>query len=310
MNQILITGEEISKQTNIKKEKKLVEINKIVIFFALFIIILGGCIIFAGIYSKIKINQTVEANTKPVVQIEKNDNNNTVDIKISHIRGIKEIKYKWNNEEETIINGNNQTNISEQIELRGGENTLTVTVVDENNQTVTYQKEYTVGNIPEIKLEAVSNGISVKINCEDNIETIKYTWDNEQEQIINVNNTEYEGIINAPKGQHTLYIVATTTEGIEATKTQLVVGDTEPTLNIKADVVNGKLTFIVDAEDDEEISKVEIIFNEGETQVINVNDKTYHNEIQMTDGMLNKLMVTVYNVNGLESTLGAVFNNE
>ena len=309
MNQILITGEEISKQT--KKEKKLIEINKVVLFFALCIIILGGCIIFAGIYSKIKTNQTVEANTKPVVQIEQNDNNNTVDIKINHIRGIKEIKYKWNNEEETIINGNNQTNISEQIELIGGENTLTVTVVDENNQTVSYQKEYAVGNIPQIELEAVSNGISVKIKCEDdNIENIKYSWDNEEEQIINVNNTEYEGIINAPKGQHTLYIVATTTEGIEATKSQLVVGDTEPTLNIKADIINGKLAFIVDAEDDEEISKVEIIFNEGETQVINVNEKTYHNEIQMTDGILNKLMVTVYNVNGLESTLGAVFNNE
>ena len=308
MNQILITGEEINKET--KKEKKVVEINKIVIFFAVCITILGICIVFAGIYSKIKTNQTVEANTKPVVQIEKNDSNNTVDIKINHIRGIKEIKYKWNNEEETIINGNNQKDIFEQIELKGGKNTLTVTVVDENNQTVSYQKEYTVGNIPQIKLEAVSNGIKVMINCEDTIQNIKYSWDNENEQKIDINATVYEGIINAPKGQHTLYIVATTTEGIEATKSQLVVGDTEPTLNIKADIINGKLSFVVDAEDDEQITKVEIILNEGETQVIDVNDKTYHKEIEMTDGILNKLMVTVYNVNGLKSTLGASFNNE
>lgn len=308
MNQILITGEEINKET--KKEKKVVEINKIVIFFAVCITILGICIIFAGIYSKIKTNQTVEANTKPVVQIEKNDSNNTVDIKINHIRGIKEIKYKWNNEEETIINGNNQKDIFEQIELKGGKNTLTVTVVDENNQTVSYQKEYTVGNIPQIKLEAVSNGIKVMINCEDTIQNIKYSWDNENEQKIDINDTVYEGIINAPKGQHALYIVATTTEGIEATKSQLVVGDTEPTLNIKADIINGKLSFVVDAEDDEQITKVEIILNEGETQVIDVNDKTYHKEIEMTDGILNKLMVTVYNVNGLKSTLGASFNNE
>lgn len=308
MNQILITGEEINKET--KKEKKVVEINKIVIFFAVCITILGICIIFAGIYSKIKTNQTVEANTKPVVQIEKNDSNNTVDIKINHIRGIKEIKYKWNNEEETIINGNNQKDIFEQIELKGGKNTLTVTVVDENNQTVSYQKEYTVGNIPQIKLEAVSNGIKVMINCENTIQNIKYSWDNENEQKIDINDTVYEGIINAPKGQHTLYIVATTTEGIEATKSQLVVGDTEPTLNIKADIINGKLSFVVDAEDDEQITKVEIILNEGETQVIDVNDKTYHKEIEMTDGILNKLMVTVYNVNGLKSTLGASFNNE
>lgn len=309
MNQILITGEEINNKET-KKEKKLVEINKIVIFFALCIIILGGCIVFAGIYSKIKTNQTVEANTKPIVQIEKNDNNNTVDIKIEHIKGIKEIKYKWNNEEETIINGNNKTNIFQQIELRGGKNTLTVTVVDENNQTVSYQKEYTVGNIPEIELNAVSNGISIKITCEDIIENIKYSWDNEDEQVINVNNTVYEGIVNAPKGQHTLYIVATTTEGIKTTKSQLVVGDTEPTLNIRADIINGKLSFVIDAEDDEQITKVEIMLNEGETQVINVNAKTYHNEIEMTDGIINKLMVTVYNINGLKKTIGASFNNE
>ena len=309
MNQIFITGEEINNKEK-KKEKKLVEINKIVIFFALCIIILGGCIVFAGIYSKIKTNQTVEANTKPIVQIEKNDNNNTVDIKIEHIKGIKEIKYKWNNEEETIINGNNKTNIFQQIELRGGKNTLTVTVVDENNQTVSYQKEYTVGNIPEIELNAVSNGISIKITCEDIIENIKYSWDNEDEQVINVNNTVYEGIVNAPKGQHTLYIVATTTEGIKTTKSQLVVGDTEPTLNIRADIINGKLSFVIDAEDDEQITKVEIMLNEGETQVINVNAKTYHNEIEMTDGIINKLMVTVYNINGLKKTIGASFNNE
>ena len=148
------------------------------------------------------------------------------------------------------------------------------------------------------------------INCEDTIQNIKYSWDNENEQKIDINDTVYEGIINAPKGQHTLYIVATTTEGIEATKSQLVVGDTEPTLNIKADIINGKLSFVVDAEDDEQITKVEIILNEGETQVIDVNDKTYHKEIEMTDGILNKLMVTVYNVNGLKSTLGASFNNE
>lgn len=309
MNQILITGEEILKNPKVKKEKKLVEINKIIIFFALCIIILGGCIIFAGIYSKIKTNQIVEANTKPVVEFERNDENNTVEIKINHIRGIKTIKYKWNNEQEIVLNGNNQTSISEIIELIGGKNTLTVTVIDEENQTVTYQKEYTAGNIPEIELEAVSNGIKVIIECEDTIENIKYSWDNGEEQIINVNNTNYEGIINAPKGQHTLYIIATTTEGIETTKSQVVVGDTEPTLNIKADIIDGKLVFVVDAEDDEQISNVEIIFNEGEKQVINVNDKTYHNEIEMIRGQ-NKLKVTVYNVNGLESTLGVLFNNE
>ena len=310
MNQILITGEEVLKKQKVKKEKKLIEINKIIIFFVLCIIILGGCYIFAGIYSKVKTNQILEANTKPSVEIEKNDENNTVEITISHIRGIKTIKYKWNDEQETILDGNNQTNITETIDLIGGKNTLTVTVIDENNQSVTYQKEYTVGNLPQIKLEAVSNGIKTIVECEDTIENIKYAWDNEEEQIINVNDKYYEGIINAPKGQHTLYITATTTEGIETTKSQLIVGDTEPTLNIKADIIDEKVVFVVDAEDDEQITDVEIILNEGETQTITVNDKTYHTEIEMTKGILNKLKVTVYNVNGLETMLGVLFDYE
>ena len=310
MNQILITGEEVLKKQKVKKEKKLVEINKIIIFFALCIIILGGCYIFAGIYSKVKTNQMIEANTKPSVEIEKNDENNTVEITISHIRGIKEIRYKWNDEQETILDGNNQTNITETIDLIGGKNTLTVTVIDENNQTVTYEKEYTVGNLPQIEFEAVSNGIKTIAKCEDIIETIKYAWDNEEEQVINVNDKYYEGIINAPKGQHTLYVTVSTTEGIETTKSQLIVGDTEPTLNIKADIIDEKVVFVVDAEDDEQITDIEIILNEGETQTITVNEKTYHAEIEMTKGILNKLKVTVYNVNGLETMLGVIFDYE
>lgn len=308
MNQILITGEEIIGKTKIKKEKKLVSVNKIVIFFSICIIIIGGCMIFSSIYSKTKINQIVAQNTKPTVQIERNDDDNTIEIKISHIKGIKSIAYKWNDEDEITINGNNQKEILEKIDLIGGKNTLTVTVTDEENQYVTYQKEYTVGNLPEIQLEAVSNGVKVIANCEDGIDKIKYSWDENNEEIIEVGDINYEGIINAPKGQHNLKIIVVSSDGIETEKTQLVVGDTEPTLNIKADIINDKLYFVVDAEDDEQITKVEIISNEGETQSIDVNDTTYHDEIEILEGE-NKLKVTVYNINGLTKTLGVVFNN-
>lgn len=308
MNQILITGEEIVGKTKRKKEKKLVSVNKIIIFFSICIIIIGGCMIFSSVYSKTKINQIVAQNTKPTVQIERNDNDNTIEIKINHIKGIKSITYKWNDEDETTINGNNQKEILEKIDLIGGKNTLTVTVTDEDEQFVTYQKEYTVGNLPEIQLEAVSNGVKVIANCEDGIDIIRYSWDENDEETINVEGTNYEGIINAPKGQHTLKIIVVSSDGIETEKTQLVVGDTEPTLNIKAEIINDKLYFIVDAEDDEQITKVEIISNEGETQTVEVKDKTYHTEIEIGEGQ-NKLKVTVYNKNGLSKKLGVIYNN-
>ena len=104
------------------KTKKLVKINSIVIIYAIGAILLGICLIAGSIYAKGKINETVKANAKPTVEINRNDDTNTIDIEVSHIRGIKEIRYKWNNEAEEIINGNNQKTIKQTIPLIGGQN--------------------------------------------------------------------------------------------------------------------------------------------------------------------------------------------
>ena len=127
----------------------------------------------------------------PEVLIERNDDNNTIEVKVSHIKGIKYLTYKWNDEEEVIINGNNQNTINQTIDLIGGVNTLTVTATDETDKTVTYQKEYTAGNIPEISLQAVQNGVKVISSCEDEIEKIIYDWDGQESQTIEVNNKNY-----------------------------------------------------------------------------------------------------------------------
>ena len=292
MNQILVTGDEYSKKPKktkapkVPKEKKVLGINGIVIFYAICTIILGICMISGSVYAKEKINETVEANTKPTVDISRNDENNTVEINVKHIRGIKEIAYKWNDEDE-----------------------ITVKITEENGQTVTYKKEFTVGNLPEIKLEAVANGVKVTVTSEDEIDYITYSWDNGEEQKVTVGDTKYEGTINTPKGQHILKIEAIDINNVKASKEQKVVGDTEPTLNITAANINGKLAFIIDAEDDEQITTIEITHNDGTKQVINVNSTTYHGEVEMTQGM-NKLIVKVYNKNGLEAKAGRQCNNE
>ena len=102
VNQILITGDEVKREP-VKKQKKVLPIDTIVSFFAISIIILGICMISGSVYAKEKINEVVEANTKPVVDINRNDDNNTVEINIKHIRGITQIAYRWNEEEETVI---------------------------------------------------------------------------------------------------------------------------------------------------------------------------------------------------------------
>ena len=304
MNQILITGEE---KVKVKKQKKVLPIKPIVAFYAISIIILGICMISGSVYAKDKINEMVEANTKPSVEITRNDDDNTVEINVKHIRGITRIAYRWNDEKETVIDGKNRKSILETIDLIGGENTLTVSITEENGQTVTYEKTYTVGNIPEIKLEAVSNGVKLTATSEQTIDYIQYNWDDGEKQKIDVGEKQYEGIINAPKGQHTLKIEVVDVNNMKAKKEQLVVGDTEPTLTVKPEYVDGKVAFVIDAEDDEKITKVEITHNGGQKQVITVNDNTYHKAVMMTEGETNTIIVTVTNVNGLSTTLRKKF---
>ena len=298
MNQILITGYEEEKKSPNKKQKpvkmkKVASINTIVTIFAICIIILGICMATGSTYAREKINETVEANAKPTVEMNRNDDTNTIDIEVSHIRGIKEIKYKWNNGNEEIIQGNNQTKIQKSIPLIGGQNTLTVSVTEENGQT---------------ELSSVSNGVKVKATSKEKLASITYKWDDGAVEKIDVSEETYEGIINAPGGKHTLDITATDINGNIGTKTQVVVGDTAPTVTIKASIIDGKKMFVIDAEDDTGLANVEIILNDNTVDKTEVSGKTYHKEIEILQGE-NKIIVKAYNINELETLKGARYNN-
>ena len=130
MNQILYTGDEPIK-TSVKKPKKVLPVKVIVLFFAISIIILGICIVTGSIYAKNKINETVEASIQPSISTERNDENNTIKITATHIRGIKELSYQWNDEEQIKIDGENKKSVSKTIDLIGGENILKISVTEE-----------------------------------------------------------------------------------------------------------------------------------------------------------------------------------
>ena len=309
MNQILITGDERVTE-KVKKQKDVLPINGIVVFYAISIIILGICIISGSVYAKGKINETVEASIRPVISVERNEDDKTLQISVTHIRGIKNITYQWNDEEAIMIDTQNKKEISKTIDLIGGKNTLKIIVTEENGQTSTLEKTFIVGNIPEIKLEAVSNGVKVIATSEVKIDYIEYSWDDGEKQKIDIDVEKYEGIINTPKGQHTLKIEVVDINKMKASKTQVVVGDTEPIVNVKPQLVNGKVAFVIDAEDDEKITTIELIHNGGEKQVINVNAKTYHKEIIMTEGETNTLIITATNINGLPKTRRVKFDNK
>lgn len=314
MNQILDTGEErviepVAKK--IEKQKKVLPINGILIFFAISIIILGICMVIGGKYSKDQINAEVEASIKPQISLERNDDDNTIIISVTNLKEIREISYRWNDEEEIMIDGKSRKNIVEKIDLINGENTLKVTATGENGQKVNLEKNFTyTNNIPNIELEAVANGVKILATCNEKIEYVKYNWDDGEVQKIEVGKEEYEGIINTPKGKHTLKIEVVTISGEKETEERVIVGDTEPTVNIESKLVDGKITFVIDIEDDEKIETVEITHNGGEKQIIEVNDKTYHTKVIMTEGELNTVLVKAINLNGLTKTRGVKFNNK
>lgn len=314
MNQILDTGEErviepVAKK--IEKQKKVLPINGILIFFAISIIILGICMVIGGKYSKDKINAEAEASIKPQISLERNDDDNTITILVTNIKEIKEVTYRWNEEEIIMIDGKSRKNIVEKIDLINGENTLKVTATGENGQKVNLEKKFTyINNVPNIELEAVANGVKVIATSDEIIEYVQYGWDDGEMQKVEVGKEKYEGIINTPKGKHTLKIEVVNTSGGKANEERVIVGDTEPTVNIESKLVDGKITFVIDIEDDEKIETIEITHNGGEKQIIEVNDKTYHKEVIMTEGELNTILVKAINLNGLTKTRGVKFNNK
>ena len=146
MNQILDTGDEQFRNNSINygnynkqpkqkvyKEKSAIEINKIVIFFSISILILGICIIAGSIFAKNKINRFVEESARPTIDFSLNEEDNSVDVIVKHQKGIAQVSYKLNNEDEIVVNGNNQKTINKNIKLSAGENKIVVKAIDENN---------------------------------------------------------------------------------------------------------------------------------------------------------------------------------
>ena len=303
MNQILITGEEqVTEQVKVKKQKKVIPIKAVARFYAISIIILGICMISGSVFANKKINEVVEANMKPEISLERNDDN-TITITVTHIRELKEVKYNWTGDETKLIKINNEKSISEIINLKGGRNTLNVYAVDESGQAQTLEKLFIAENIPEIEsIESVDNGVKVSVKCEDKLDYLQYNWDNGEMQKIEISEKKYEGIINAPKGMHILKIKVVSINGIKSEIVKEVIGDTEPTVNVQSQLIDEKPTFVIDAEDDELITTITIIHNGGEKQVITVNKKTYHGEVKMIEGGENTIIVTATNKNSLQKT--------
>ncbi len=309
MNQILST----SMPTNNNKKSKSsqpIAIGSILKFFAIAMSIFGILLVGVGGYSiyKGQSNQKDE-NIEPTISIE-NKTDNTIMLKITHKKNIDRVEYNWNNNEKIVINGNNGKYLEKEINIPSGTNTLHVLVVDTDGKEMTYEKQYEL----ESNIDIVVSGNKIRITSEGDktISYMTYRWDEEEEKTIQINSTSVDEEIEAIKGLHTLTVILVDEDNNTDTKQQKINGVSKPKIVMGID--EQKEHFVIQASDEEKLSKIEFILNKKENQkyVLNLENKDLKeiqyrlpDDLKLKDGE-NIIEVTVYNSSGVSESTGVV----
>ena len=154
---------------------------------------------------------------KQEMEIATDDSSRKITIIARDETQIDYLIYKWNNEAETRVNGTerNKLEIQKTIDMKLGENKLTVTAVDKNGNTNTLEKTIIISSKPTIAVKQSNSKIHIVINDEVSIKTVS----------ININGQVYAGEYEAKKqlklnvplkqGNNTVSITVTNESGLE-----------------------------------------------------------------------------------------------
>ena len=299
MNQILA----VEKPQGKRKHKS--GIHSILTVFAVILMIFGlgltssgGYAFYKSLSNNVDNNIVSSSSSKPVITIER-ESASTINIVVTHDKAIANVTYTINDEEPVQIDGNNKTEIKQEVELPVGSSTINITAKDINGISSSYESKTEVEEKPTITLEQVEGKIKATVTSKINIDHIMYYWDENESDAkqFTVNDIKTETLIDVLEGTHTLNVVAVDANGNKTTKQQKVIGENKPELEIKT---NGKVFRIISS-DDEGLAKIEYSLNSGEVQTEEINQKEYQKDLELSDGK-NTLTVTVYNSNGLIST--------
>ena len=294
MNQIL------SIENNSKKERKKSggtqpNVQSIIRFFAVTILIFGLCMIGTGSYSMYKDSVGKKEISKPTIIIE-SLSENEITLKISHEKELSKVTYSWTGQGLNEIECSGKKSVEERIEIPSGTNTLTIYASDIDGEETSYQKTYTLESETTIDFEVDGNTIKVIAEGKNELSYMTYRWDDEEETRIDINDIRVEQNVDIPVGLHTLTVIVVDVNNKTTTKEQEVKGVTKPKLEVTTD---GVANFIIKASDEQGLEKVEFIINETEKYFINLEGRTdLEYAYPLQDGE-NKLEVRIYNVNGV-----------
>ena len=264
--------------------KKPTDIKKIIIIFAILILVFGIAVVavFATSASKKK-KQDNQVIAKPVITIE--ENGKKALITITTEGSLSKVTYYWdkNEVEESNVSGNKY---EQSVSIPNGKNTLYVKAEDSTGQVTETTKEFRRDfdeKEPIIKVEDQGNGL-IKITATDetSMDYITYRWeDEEKETRIDVNNegdTSVETIVDASRGKFKIYITAVDTTGNIATDSLSVQGALNPTIEVKR---KGK-KLKVKISHDQGFKKVEILFN-GELETYDEESEDYSEDLTLLE---------------------------
>lgn len=226
MNQILLTDNYNNKNNNNNYNKNNSnDMKKIIIFFAVAILVLG--IAIAGVYGyKIyKNNNGEETLGEPELSLESTEEEVTIIAKAE--AGISKIIYQWNDEEENVKELNGRTKQEEKIGIPIGDNTLKVKVIDEVGQErETIEKFSREGQNEndkiEINLDVIKEGdekgkLKISVISELPIKYMTYKWNDEEETKIETEEGEEKTIletnIEVKRGKNVISVLAEDMEG-------------------------------------------------------------------------------------------------
>lgn len=130
-------------------------------------------------YSKTYFAQAID-KTAPEIELLVEDAK--VKITVKDETALDYISYYWNDEDETILEAREESpkQIEEKIAIQKGENKLTVVAVDKSGNETTKEQTYIGAKKPTITTFKENNYLVIKVNDEDNIQKIEYTFNGEE----------------------------------------------------------------------------------------------------------------------------------
>lgn len=307
MNQILMTQMEEKKS---KKQKEIKQnygekpdIDSVVRFFAIVIIIFGIVISGNGAYAVVHSIQQRNSTSVPVVVTQRNGN--SINLTVKNDIGIKSVRYSWNDSTEKVVEGKNQKEVNAVITILEGNNKLNITVLDANNNTTQYVKNFVQEekDTTEPVIEVTNEDPKIKITVTDDtaLDYVVYKYGDNEE--VKVQASEQDPakleiyIDNVEEAQKTLTIEAIDKAQNHATKTQEVKGATKAKIEVVPDSTDPSY-LVIKVTDNDGIKMVAYYINGKEYQTdpnISLGIKTFEYKQQVEKGKTN-ITVHAYNI--------------